>query len=210
MKRRTLDDLLQRMAPVARPVLLEHWVPNCCIAGCAVLARVFRFYGYTSEPVPVKVEAYNAKMLEIIRKGSPIPERGDPNRRLWFDLTGAYGIGIMPESADIMHNVPGGGYGGHLVLRVKNVMVDATIAQASRPGAGIVFPEFGTWPATVEFLQGERLCLQLEQGGAAVMTRIDDYSFRRAPDWTAKEKHLAPMNEIIRGIEQGSTHGAAG
>jgi hypothetical protein len=209
-RRRNLDDLLQRRAPVARPVLLDYSLPNCCIAACAILGRVFRWYGYDSEPIPVRVHAYNAKMLEIIAKGQAIPARGDPQRQLWFDLTGAYGIGIMPESADLMRGVPGGGWGGHLVLRVKDRIVDASIAQASRPGAGIEFPDFLTFPADPEFLAGADHALQLARGGLAILSRLEDRDWRSAPDWTHGQRQLEPMNEIIRRVEDaGSASHAA-
>ncbi len=52
----TLAYLLDRLAPVAYPVLREHFQPDCCIAAAAIRTRVFKECGFAAETVPVSVE----------------------------------------------------------------------------------------------------------------------------------------------------------
>lgn len=200
MKRPALDDLVAALAPIVRPVMLRHFVPNCCVATCSVLRRVFDHYGYASEALPVTVFVFNAKMVEAL-KNNTVPEVGDPRRALWFKITGAHGIGIMPESATLSALKGVDAFGGHLVLRVRDLLVDASIAQASRPALQINLPLLVATTATDDFMRGKLLAVNVH-GCAVQYHRLNNYSFRTAPDWRERARFVEPLREILAQLER--------
>jgi hypothetical protein len=199
MKRPPLDDLIAALAPVVRPVMVRYFASNCCVATCSLLRRVFERYGYVAEPVPVSVFVFNARMVEAL-KNDEVPERGAPGRDLWFKITGAHGIGIMPESAMISALKGYDGFGGHLVLRVRDLLVDASIAQASRPALQINLPPLVATEATEEFMRGAALPVNV--GGCCVQYhRLNNYSFRTAPDWRERSRFVLPLRDVLSQLQ---------
>jgi len=204
MKRPSLHDLLTRLGPVARPIILEHFIPNCCIATCAILRRVLKYYGYSSEPIPVSVIIHNARMIEALRRDE-VPERGAPGRDEWFRRTGAYGVGIVPESAGVSFLKGYQGFGGHVVLRVRNLLIDASIAQASRPQWGISLPNFLVTEATPGFLRGEHISRDVNNC-RLIYQRITDYSFRTSRDWRETDLFIEPVRDILQQLTNEVIH----
>lgn len=110
-----LHDLFNAIGPIAYPTLCEDFAPNCCIAACRILTRVLAHFGYRAETQPCYLYVYNGPMTKLIENGVTIPAEYAAKLRL-FDLTGAWGIGIVSESAFVGKPVPGGRFGGHTVL----------------------------------------------------------------------------------------------
>jgi hypothetical protein len=189
---RALDDLLFRLQHVAYPTLREEYAPQCCIAAAAILTRIFDIYGYRATVIPVSVMIVNAQMAKILKQGIEIPD--DPEKRaMFFDVTKAWGVGICPASA-----INEATYGGHLLLRVKEFLVDTTIKQAERPLKFIHLPEM------IVCDMAHNLCtrgyLSLAIGSCVVTyTRIQDESYRTAPDW---RRRATPFPETVRKIIQ--------
>jgi hypothetical protein len=195
MRKRDLPDLIRSLGPVAYATLLEAYRPDCCIAAAAILTRVFAEYGYRAEPVSVSLEVYNAAMMKLLEKGVEIPPTSEPERRaMLFDLTGAWGVGVIPGLNRDLRGRPG--YAGHLVLRVKQYLVDATIQQAQRPQKQIVLPALLATPHAEQLLRQGRVTLAVN-GCAVRYARIDDQSYRVAPDWQRRSK---PYPETVRKI----------
>jgi hypothetical protein len=207
-KKRELKDLIERLAPVVRPAILEIATPDSCIVTAAILRRVFQFYGYESQVIPTAVYIYNAQMVKLLGSGAKFPESTDERRKL-FALTGAWGIGITPESKVASG---GHGFGGHLVLRVGNAMIDASLQQADRPHRGIHIPPFIAVESSGlteyrprEVWLGDTL---------VVYRRIDDFSFKKAPDWQRRTSPFPEtVSKIIRqveGVDYEHTSGSVG
>jgi hypothetical protein len=205
-----LKDLILLLAPIVRPVMLRYYVPTCCIATCCVLQRVFAHFGYRADPLPVAAMAFNERMLKALERNEVPPQarrlgaftvqpEGMIDRQRWFDLTGAWGVGIVPESAQVSEANGYEGFGGHLLLQVRETLVDASIAQASRPEKDIFIPMMVAMPATPEFLRGQPLVVPLDRG-ALRYQRINDLTFRSAPDWQRRDQMLQPLNEILQRV----------
>lgn len=193
----TLEDLLARLGPVAYPTLREEYTPDCCIAAAAILLRVFEHYGYKAQVVPVTVQVYNAAMIKLLKGNTRLPE--DPLRReLLFEVTGAWGVGIVPASAVLsyLRNRTEGGYGGHLLLRVEQYLVDATIAQVNRPDKQMVMPQLLVSPYAADLLREGSLAIEANE--CTVVYRLSsDESYQTAIDW---KRRVSPVPETLKRI----------
>jgi hypothetical protein len=201
MTRPPLPVLLAALKPVVRTEMLKQFTPDCCIATCRILQHVFTFFGYKSEPLPVSAYIYNKAMVDLLCTGVELPTE-PPARRELFDRTGAWGIGITQQSADIGAPVPGRRFGGHVVLRVMNTLVDASLQQADRPDKGIALPPMLAFsPKEPVFFSQKRFrgkrCGVGVNGCEIVYERLSDYSFRQAPDWTRKGQ---PYGQVTHSI----------
>lgn len=200
-KRRPLANLLKTLAPVARKTLLHYYAPNCCIATCAALAKVFALYGYKATPLPVEVHIFNPAMAKVILAGQQ-PVVRDPAWRRWMDLTGAYSIGIAPASRHLSAARGIDAFGGHLVLLVKGMMIDASVQQAERPAFKIVLPDMVAIPFPQTLLRGGALSLRDANGMLMVYRRITDYSFLTAPDWRdTRGNRRQVVQDLVDAIE---------
>jgi hypothetical protein len=191
-----LAALLDRLADVAYPALRERYRADCCVAAAAILKRVFEVYGFKSEVIPVAVEIYNAQMDKLLRQGTRLPEDRE-RREMFFDLTGAWSVGLMPSGPAplAINDQRGGGFGGHLILHVEDCLIDATIKQADRPHKQIVLPELVVTEAAHLVSDG---VMHLRVNDCAVVyRRIDDHSYRSAPDW---RRRTTPFPETVRTI----------
>jgi hypothetical protein len=195
----SLPELLTALAPVVRPAMLEHFAPNCCIATCRTLRRALQHFGYEPEPIPCFVFLYNAAMVKLLAAGMQFPDDRRERTRL-FELFGAWGVGILPESGDLV-SARGGGYGGHVVLRVRRLLVDASIQQVERPDKKLFPPTFITCEPADEFFAfpGRRHELVLQDESHLVYQRSADYSFRYGSDWQRQgSPYVEVLSKIIR------------
>ena len=193
-----LSSLLDRMAPVVREEVRRDFLPNCCIASAAILQRVFRHFRFSTSPVPVEVVVRNPRFVTLIERGCKIP--GDPDRmRQWFKGTGAYSVGITRESPG--NHFEGGGFSGHLVTRVQDVLVDASLDQASRPAHGINLPRFIVTNIAPGFLEGKSQ-VGIVNGCEVLYTRLTgDSTWRSSPDWTNEDRARRAVNAIIERVK---------
>jgi hypothetical protein len=192
-----LTALLDRLAPVVWPTLRERYRADCCVAAAAILKQVFAKHGFSAEVVPVTVEIFNAAMDRLLRK-APLPDNREQREKL-LDITGAWSVGILPPGPAplAIRDARGGGYGGHLALHVEDVIIDAAIRQADRPHKGIVMPDMLVTEA--KDLLAEGAAYLRVNDCTIVYRRIDDHSYRSAPDWN---RRTTPYPETLRGILQ--------
>lgn len=194
-RKHDLTDLISRLAPVAYSTLREEYTRDCCIAAAAILRRVFEVHGYTAEVIPVTVEVYNPEMSGLFKRGFKIDKNRD---RTLMEITGAWSVGIVPASATLsaVNRVPGGGYGGHLLLRVCNFLIDPTIKQVDRPDKNITMPEMIATPHAEDLVRDDEL--RLDVGGCLVRYQpLNDHSYVTAPDWVRRS---SPYPETVRRI----------
>jgi hypothetical protein len=191
-----LSDLLARLEPVVREEMLKVCVPNCCVGTVAVLCRVFKHFGFKAHGLPVTVVILNPKLRKLLDAGAQIPD--DPEaRRRWFRETGAYGVGIVPESALESRMRGYEAFGGHLVCHVQDVIVDASLDQASRPQHGITIPRFIAAEVTPQFLAGGQMLIGKVDECEVQYRPLRDPSWRQAPDWTDERRYRETVNAII-------------
>lgn len=188
-----LSALLSHIEPVARREILKDFMPDCCIATAAILRRVFRHFGFDARPVVCSVIIRNRKFVDAIKAGHLPPD----NRRdlvAWMEAHGAYSLGIVPESATNAER-----FGGHVLVLVQDVVVDASLGFASRPDHDIIVPDFIVFTAQEMFLdrKAELVGRVGAEGAEFTYRRIVDNSFRSAPDWTNERRARRAVNAII-------------
>jgi hypothetical protein len=193
--KREFNDLLRRLDGVAWGALREEYTPDCCIAACAVLRRVFDYYGHTAEPVPCNVYIFNAVCARLLERCG-VPSNAEARRKL-YALTGAHSVGITEESEFAGAPVKGGRFGGHLVLRVRDALVDATLKQADRPAHKIMLPDFLTLRNAPRNFAGDRRIELTVNGCWLVYDESNNQKFRHAPDWL---RRTTPYPETVRRI----------
>jgi hypothetical protein len=199
-----LADLLARLEPVVREEMLKVAVPNCCVATVAVLCRVFKHHGFKPRALPVTVVIQNPKMVRLLASGARIPDDPEATRR-WFKATGAHSIGIVPESALASRMRGYEAYGGHLLCHVQDVLVDASLDQASRPEHGIRIPPFMAVHATAPFLRGDGMLVGKVHGCEVQYRPLRDQSWRSAPDWIDERRYRETVNAILKRAGDGDT-----
>lgn len=202
-RKREFEDLIARLTPVVWPALREEYAPDCCIAATRILKGVFEHYGYTSQGVPCNVYVFNPKCHELMQKGL-VPE--DPQERLaLYEKTGAWGLGITRDSERLGREIPGGRFGGHLVLKVRQVLIDATLKQADRPDKQIVLPDFAVMRNVPGgFWTDKNFTVFVDNGCTVTYEHNHNYSYRAAPDWMRGAEfapYLETVNKIIARVE---------
>jgi hypothetical protein len=130
-----LEVLLDAMSSIVRPTMLEYFRPDCCVATCKILQAVFAEYRYKARAVAVTVQILNGPMQKLVEQG-PLPKDHDERIAL-FNQHGAWGVGIVPPENGLLKP---NSFGGHLVLNVNGLLVDASLQQAQREQKGIMLP----------------------------------------------------------------------
>jgi hypothetical protein len=173
--------LLHALSSVVRPAMLEHFQPNCCIATCAILRRVFRHFGYDAHPLAVSVRIYNSNMMRLIQSGTHFPD-SSKDRMTLLKKEKAWNISI--GAGEPMISGPSG-FNGHVVLRVGNSLVDASLAQADRAEHDIDLGSFIDCEPGRDFFQGADLPQYGIQGRGCVVfyQRLLDKTYQDAIDW---------------------------
>lgn len=196
-----LSGLLDRLAPAVREEIRRDFAPNCCIATAAILRRVFRHFRFEALPVPVEVVIRNRRMVELLKRGVKVP--GDPARmREWFKATGSYSVGITRESPTPFK---GGGFSGHLVVRVQDVLVDASLEQANRPQWNLAVPPFMVSNIAPGFMEGKTQVGGVNGCEVAYTLLTGDSTWRSSPDWTDEDRARRAVNAIIARVRWSGT-----
>lgn len=190
------------MAPIVRGEILREFTPDCCVATCNILRTVFAHYHFDATPLAVKVIINNAQFVKAREAGERIPSGEDKDElHRWMDKRGAWSLGIVPESGDGKTR-----FGGHLILRLQGVLVDASIDQCNRPEKGIVLLPFLVMPARPDFLNGTASLAGKSHDVELIYTVLKgDHSWRSAPDWTDKVRCRGAVNRILERLEWSRT-----
>jgi hypothetical protein len=186
-----LARLLDALAPVVREEITKDFMPDCCIATGAILRRVFRHFHFHAMPVPVLVYIYNAAYVKLRDTPSFVFPTDQAELHALMDKTGAWGMGITEESARP------GKWAGHLLMRVQDALVDASLDFCNRPAKNIVLPPFIVTPARRHFLEFRSQLAGTVDGCEIVYQRQHDQSYRTAPDWSNESRGRRAVNAII-------------
>jgi hypothetical protein len=175
--RPALPELIDALTPVVRPSMREAFDPDCCIATCRILRRVFARFGYAAEALPCAVSVSNPAMTEYLASGGYLPDDDEELLRLCERL-GAWRIGMKPIPQRT-------GFQGHVVLRVEHMLVDASLDQVDRPAKKIFMPPLLAFEPFDAFWAkpGEHGGEVRVNGCSVVYQPLSDYSFRTTPGW---------------------------
>jgi hypothetical protein len=172
---------------VEREYIIESPTGNCIISS-AVLHRVLTLLGMKSQPLSVRVIAYNKPMMELLKEGKhPLPQTVEE-----MDKIGGWSVGVG-------YGDPNPGcWPGHLAVRVGNTLIDITIDTASRPNKNMVINEpLISIGVSEDFFTGKEDLWLTDENGILLIYRAfpDDDSYKVSPNWCGK-KH-APVKDMI-------------
>lgn len=183
---------------VARPVILDYFAPNCCVAATAITIGVFRALGIPARPCTCRVSIFNRAYVDRSQREGRIPQGLEETRAWCADgVSWAVGVGYGADSGE-------GGWPGHLMAVVAgSVLVDASIEQANRPQKDIVLPPVLAVPAPADFLlERSRFYLHSTDGGLVIYEPLADRSWRRAPDWVHRDRHERAIERIVDALKR--------
>jgi hypothetical protein len=146
--------------------------------------------------VACSVIVRNPQFLKCRERGMLVPS--DPEAmRAWMEATGSHVIGIVPESATESALRGYDAFGGHLLCHVQDRLVDASLAQASRPAKSMVLPPFITVEASPRFLAGTGMLVGMVNGCEVEYRPLRDSKWRHAPDWVRDDRYRSVVNAIL-------------
>jgi hypothetical protein len=187
----TVEEVLKVYARIARPVILEYFRKDSCIASTRITVEVFSRLGFKAMPFPCTVQIYNNKFREIFEREKHWPTKKEMGK--WV-TKGAWGIGI--GFGDDRKE----GYLGHMVAIVENrYLVDSSLDQAERPNKEIYLPAILVTEVNRDFRRGKKeLTIVNERGTVMVYEpRIKDRKWEATPDWTKISRHTPAIERIL-------------
>jgi hypothetical protein len=179
------------LAPLLAPMLEEGWQRrDLCIFATRVAIEVAAHFGIQSEPVAVRVVAYNAPFARHVAVN--FDDVDDPTKpTTWGDGSWSVGIGCGTPNAP-------GRWDGHLVAVAEGCFGDFSIQQVERLQHGIQ-----TGPALVGPYRGASTWKATNETGTVIeYQRVVDDAWRRAPDWTDEKRRRAPVGKLIRALRE--------
>ena len=186
--------IVEAFAAVARPIIRGEYDIDSCIASTSIAVGVLRHFGLQVMPMVARMRAFNPAMGQCLREAGPLDAHAFER---WNCDQGARMVSIGYADG---RGVSEGYWAGHLVALVeRQLLVDASADQASRPNDSIYLPGVLVAPITPMFRAGlERLLLRTgDKGGVVYEPYPADRSFRAAPHWKGSPTSKFVTNAII-------------
>jgi len=192
----TVEEILKVYTRIARPIILEYFRKDSCIASTRITIEVFSRLGFKAIPFACHVQIFNDKFREIFEREKHWPTKGEMEK--WI-TQGAWSIGFG------YGDHKGERYIGHLVAIVENkYLIDSSIDQAERPHKEIFFPAILVTEVKRDFRRGkENLTIINDRGTVMVYEpKIKDRKWEVSPDWTVISRHRPAVGRILLEIQQ--------
>lgn len=182
--------IVARLVEKARPIILEYYTPDSCIASTRIALDVLRHFGIETYALSVKAMLFNRIYRDHYEAIGRAPS--DQEAEAWF-AAGAHSIGLGYGGDGRADRWP-----GHLVaIAARSYLVDLSLDQAARPQKDMEVTGHAT-PVTEAFLRG-RGVLGIEAHDGTLITYqavVGDKSYQASPNWTTPES--ACIQRIIQ------------
>lgn len=182
--------LIRRFAEAARPILLDHFTPNCCIGATAVTIKVFRALGVKAQPLTCRLLCFNSSFIARAEAAGHLPHTPDEIKDFVADgVSWSVGTGLTDSV-------------GHLVaiLPDHNLLIDSSIEQINRPLKNIVYPPVLILETTRAFCLGRSKAHFHSESGLLIYEPFHVRRWRNAPDWIDSTRHAEPVQKILEAI----------
>jgi len=179
-----VDRIARVLLQHARPIILESYAPNCCIASTAIALSVFRCFGIHAVPASVEMALVNRPLAaRLLERSNDFPTREEVVAWEPIDGSWAMGLGFPPDSRAIGGAPTDSHWPGHLVTYVeKRLLLDLTLGQATRPDRGMTYGP-SVFPLTT-FSATRYLSYEAGDSGIILLRwKPDDRSYEPTPDW---------------------------
>jgi len=193
----SLRQVVQVIEIAALDELAKDFRPDCCIAATRCVLRVLKHFGYRGDARSVECYVFNPAYVAAVLRGDSPPLTGRRSAAFieWANRTGAHSVGIgCPDEIEHERQV----FEGHLVVTVKNFLIDASIKQGDRPQHAIVLPEV----LVVDKFRGFPVDLSCANGAELrYVEKPERIGFHYSPDWKDKRRTFRAAKRIIDYIE---------
>lgn len=183
--------LFRKLGPLIAPSLEQAFGRrDLCIVATRIAIEVAAYYGVAAQPMAVRTVLYNkAFAAHVANNFADVEDKSRPSS--WGDDSWSVGIGCgkAPEP---------GRWDGHLIAVTDDIFADFSIQQAERLEHGIY-----TGPALVGPLRDAEKCWKAvhEPTGTVIeYSRIEDKSWRAAPDWRDRRRRRFIVAALIREV----------
>jgi hypothetical protein len=171
--------LLSRLKDAAHEEMLRYYgdnVTGICIETARCMEIELRYYGFDPRPCSVFLNIHNPVTTKIIFGGE--------NKRMVEESWnhGGWSVGVRPSGQTLID--PTIGYYAHLVLRLQDMLIDASIKRFERPLHSIVMPKLLVTRVTGEFAAGGEPVRNVVNDCLVLYEYCGDQRFRNTPAWT--------------------------
>lgn len=182
-------EIIAHYAAIARPLILEFFPPNCCVAASRVTIECLRSFGVDAVAVAMKlvVECRPREVAYLVGLSRAERRKAKKQAAAWTDRA-------QPDA-----------WNGHLVVVARGerrqFMIDPSFDQASMPGHGVTIPPcILVVPVGAEIPPdsiGAELELVTDDGEELRVRYIPsgDSGFTHLPAWGTD--HVAPLVQMI-------------
>lgn len=177
--------VLDALTEVARPIILEQFNPDSCIASTRIGIDALAYFGLRGEPLPVSALLFNPEAMDLLQHGTTMEDL-----KAQMDLIPADGEG-GPWSLGLgLGSQQPGAWAGHLVVALKqhHTIVDLSADQASRPHKNMPVQPYHVTIDDPDWWSGTQpaATFTTSNGTALILDRRspDPDGYRRTPNWT--------------------------
>jgi hypothetical protein len=172
------EDIVRRYASVARPVILEFFPPNSCIAASRITIEVLRRFGIKAQAVPVSMVVQSKSRDLAFVSGLDMKGRAHQ---------------IRPASKNA--------WNGHCIAIAGGHLIDASFDQCDMADRGVHIPPYiltvrigdkvrlNSFHAVLEMITDDGEALEVQY------FPLNDWSFLQSPAW--ETDHLQPAIQLI-------------
>lgn len=192
--------IISAFAAVARPIIRSVYDSDSCIVSTRIAIDVFQEFNLLARPLVARMHAFNSAMACCLAEAREDNDAATYER--WHHERGARAVHVGYADG---HPVPRGYWAGHLVAVVeRQVLVDASADQASRPHLGISLPGVIAEPVTPQFLAGmDGLAGRLSNGcGVIYQSFPRERSYRGADFWKGSRASRRVADTIITAMNR--------
>lgn len=186
----TAVEILARFASVARPIILQEFRADSCIASSAITMKVLSHFDLAARPFPCKLMVLNDAFVNRLETEGHWPTPDETIRWCEDGQSWSVGVGFSHSSEPEV---------GHLIVIVgEKYLVDASFDQASRPTRNLALPGVLVQPVPSSFRRSLESFPYEGDGYVAIYEPAPKNKvWRSAPDWTEASRHTSCVEKII-------------
>ena len=183
--------LMQALIDVGRPIILESFSPDSCIASTRIGLAVLTYFGIAAKEYPVSITVLNKDAMQFLAEhdGDLFALKAETMKYAVEDRGGPWTVGL--GAPDLPELRPNGtvGWPGHLVIGMRrwDRLLDLSLDQVSRPhknmplGATMIDVPEHWWDITEE--RQPTVLTDGTSGTVLLLMHRHDTNYRKAPNW---------------------------
>lgn len=136
------EAVLQSLLAVARPLILDEFSADSCIASTRIAIDVLDYFGIKADRMPISIAVFNQEAVTELASGTTMVNLHNKMATISVEEPGGpWSVGVGSGA--------GTGWAGHLVATIPDagILIDLSIDQGNRPHKGL---DLGPYAAIIE------------------------------------------------------------